>query len=118
MEQNIGQATQNALSRGVKTVSGSLHRAIDSVTGVAAPTIKQMTNSAHHTVNKMSDSAHYAADVISHKGEQLQSLQQQLLKNTRSKVRSRPLLAVGIAVAGGVLLSWWLSRRRHDEDVS
>lgn len=107
--------SKSAFDRGVDTASGSMHQAIDNASTAAAPAIKHMTNSAHNTVNKMAGGAHYAADAISHKGEQLHNLQQQLTKNTRSQVRSNPLLAIGIAVAGGVLLSWLFSRsRRHD----
>ncbi|KKO45207.1 hypothetical protein WG68_11865 [Arsukibacterium ikkense] len=95
-----------------------MHKAIDNASAAASPALKQMTNSAHNTVNKMTDGAHYAADAISHKGEQLHNLQQQLTKSTRSRVRSNPLLAIGLAVAGGLLLSWWLNRPRRRPDAS
>lgn len=109
--------SKSAFDRGVDTASGSMHQAIDSASGAAAPAIKHMANSAHNTVNKMAGGAHYAADAIAHKGEQLHTLQQQLTKNTRSQVRSHPLLAIGIAVAGGVLLSWWLNRSSSRPDI-
>ncbi|WP_372626891.1 hypothetical protein [Arsukibacterium sp.] len=117
MEQSTNQSlSKSAFDRGVDTASDSLHQAIDSASGAAGPAIKQMTNSAHDTVNSMAGGAHYAAAAISHKGEQLHNLQQQLTKNTRSQVRSHPLMAIGIALAGGVLLSWWFSRSsRRDE---
>ncbi len=66
---------------------------------------------AHHTVDKMADSANYAADAVVHKGEQLNSLQHKLTNGTRSQVREHPLLALGIAMAGGALLGLWLSKK-------
>ncbi len=110
--------TDNAFNRGVDAASGSMHKAIDTASGAAAPAIKHMTKSAHSTVDKMAGGAHFAAEALSHKGEQLHDLQQQLTKSTRSKVRDNPLLAIGIAVAGGVLLSWWLNRPHRRPDVS
>lgn len=109
---------QDALRRGVKTASGRLHNAIDNVSDATAPVFRKMTDRAQHTANRMAEGAHYAAGAMSHKGEQLHHLQQQLVKSSRSKIRNRPLLAVGIAVAGGVLLSWWLSRRNREDDAS
>ena len=112
-KQNINQ---HAVRRGLKTARGSLHNAIDNVTDRAAPAFRRMSGRASHAVDKMADGAHLAADAISHKGEQLHHLQQQLVAGSRSTIRNRPLLAVGIAVAGGVLLSWWLSRRNRNQD--
>ena len=109
-KQNINQ---HAVRRGLKTARGSLHSAIDNVTDRAAPAFRRMSGRASHAVDRMADGAHVAADAISHRGEQLHSLQQQLVSGTRNTIRDRPLLAVGIAVAGGVLLSWWLSRRQQ-----
>lgn len=111
---------QNAVRRGLKNARGSLHSAIDNVSDRAAPAFRRMSGRASHAVDRMADGAHLAADAISHKGEQLHHLQQQLVAGSRSTIRNRPLLAVGIAVAGGVLLSWWLSRRtrNQEEDVS
>lgn len=103
-------SSNNTFSRGVEAASGSMHRAIDGAKDAASPAIKQMATSAHNTVDKMADGANYAADAIATKGTQLNHLQQQLTESTRSQVRSHPLLTLGIAVAGGALLSYWLTR--------
>ncbi|WP_213997707.1 hypothetical protein [Arsukibacterium sp.] len=108
---------QNALRRGVKTASGRLHRAIDDATDAAVPVFKKMTGRAQYTANRVAEGAHLAAGAISHKGEQLHHLQQQLVRSSRTKIRNRPLLAVGIAVAGGLLLSWWLTRNSSQQDT-
>lgn len=108
----------NAFNRGVDVASTTMHSAIDSASEAASPALKQMASSAHSTVDKMASGANHAAEAISTKGAQLQHLQQQLADSTRTQVRSHPLLSIGIAVAGGVLFSWWLSRRSGGHDAS
>ncbi|WP_372626894.1 hypothetical protein [Arsukibacterium sp.] len=109
--------SKDAVRRGLKTARGTWHNAIDNVTDKAAPAFRRMSGRASNVADKMADGAHHAVDVISHKGEQLHGLQQQLVSGTRNTIRNRPLLAVGIAVAGGVLLSLWLKRRNREEDA-
>lgn len=111
-------STNNAFNRGVDSASGSIHKAIDTASDAASPAIKNMTNSAHQTVDKMTSGAHHAADAIANKTTELHDLKQQLANNTRQQVRSHPLLSIGLAVAGGVLLSWWLGRHNGGHDAS
>ncbi|HEX5794002.1 MAG TPA: hypothetical protein VFY01_12050 [Rheinheimera sp.] len=111
-------AASNTFSRKVDAASGTMHRAIDSAAEAASPALKHMTAGAHSTVNKMANGANHAAEAISTKGAQLQHMQQQLADSSRQQVRSHPLLSIGIAVAGGVLFSWWLSRRNGGQDAS
>ncbi len=108
----------NAFSRGIDSASGSMHKAIDSAAHAASPAIEQMTNGAHSTVDKMANGANHAAEALSAKGAQLHQLQQQLADGTRAQVRSHPLLSLGIALAGGVLFSWWLSHRASAHNAS
>ena len=110
--------SNNTFSRKVDAASGTMHRAIDTASEAASPALKHMTASAHSTVNKMASGANHAAEALSTKGEQLHTMQQQLTNSTRMQVRSHPLLSIGIAVAGGVLFSWWLSRRSGGHDAS
>lgn len=119
MEQPTDTNTAHtAFNRKVDFASGSMHRAIDSASDAAAPALKQMAASAHNTVDKMASGANHAAEAISTKGDQLHHLQQQLADSTRSQVRSHPLMSIGIALAGGVLFSWWLSRRSGGHDAN
>ena len=108
----------NAFNRGVDVASTSMHNAINSASDAASPALKQMANSAHSTVDKMANGANHAAEAISTKGAQLHHLQQQLADSTRHQVRSHPLLSIGLALAGGVLFSWWLSHRSGGHDAS
>lgn len=66
---------------------------------------------AHETVDKIADATHQAADAISEKGAQLQDLQEEWLKNARVYINDHPVQSVGIALAGGFLLSRLLSGR-------
>ncbi len=104
-------AAKNEFNSGVDSASGRIHRAIDSAAEAGSPAIKQVTASAHNTVDKMASGVNHAAEAISKKGVQLQHLQQQLTEGTRDQVRSHPLMSLGVAVAGGMLFSWWLSHR-------
>ncbi|MEH8022002.1 hypothetical protein [Rheinheimera metallidurans] len=106
----VSNADNSAFSRGVDAASGSMHRAIDGAADAASPAIKTMSASAHNTVDKMASGVNYAADALATKGTQLHHLQQQLAESTRGQVRSHPLITLGIAAAGGALLSIWLTR--------
>ncbi|MEH8017361.1 hypothetical protein MN202_08960 [Rheinheimera muenzenbergensis] len=109
MEQSTD--SNNNFSRKVDLAAGTVHKSIDQAANAASPAIKHMTDSAHSTVDRMANGANHAAEAMSIKGAQLHHLQQQLADNTRSQIRNHPLMSIGIAVAGGVLFSWWLSRR-------
>lgn len=104
-------ASSSSFNRGVESASDSAHKAIDHASEAASPFIDRVASGAHHTVDKMADGANYAADAVVHKGEQLNSLQHKLTNGTRSQVREHPLLALGIAMAGGALLGLWLSKK-------
>ena len=66
---------------------------------------------AHKTVDKIANATQHAADAISEKGEKLHDLQDEWLKNVRSYINGHPVQSVGIAIAGGFLLSRILSSR-------
>lgn len=101
----------NFFNRGVETASDSVHKAIDKANHAASPMLDNLTDSAHHTVDQLANGANHAADAISHKGEQLHHLQQQLSAGVRTQVRKHPLLMVSLAVAGGALLGLWFSHK-------
>lgn len=104
-------SSSSSFSRGVDSASDSMHEAIDHASEAASPFIARVATGAHHTVDKMADGANYAADAVVHKGEQLNSLQHKLTDSTRAQVRNHPLLALGVAMAGGALLGLWLNKK-------
>ncbi|MDF2178956.1 hypothetical protein P2G88_11910 [Aliiglaciecola sp. CAU 1673] len=107
---------KKGFSSGVDSASGSIHRVIDSAAQASSPAIKHITDSAHETVDKMANGMNHAAEAVSKKGVQLQHLQQQMTEGTRNQVRNHPLVSLGVALAGGMLFSWWLSRRTGSQN--
>lgn len=110
-------SAKKTFDRGVDSASGSVHKAIDSASDAAVPAIKKAADTAHSTVDSMAKGAHNAADSVSEKGTQLHHLQQQLTEGTRKQIRNHPLLALGVAVAGGALFAMWLNRTAGGTDA-
>ena len=78
--------------------------------GIHEP-VERAASGAHDTVDKIADASHRAADAVSEKGAQLKETQEEWLKEVREYVNEHPMQSVGIAVAGGFLLSRLLSGR-------
>ncbi|MCF7964087.1 DUF883 domain-containing protein [Methylobacter sp. Wu8] len=72
-------------------------------------------NLAHETFDNIANATHQAVEALGEKGEQLQNAEQHLMKNCRGYVRDNPISSIGIAVAGGFLLSRLLNNRRKPE---
>jgi ElaB/YqjD/DUF883 family membrane-anchored ribosome-binding protein len=77
----------------------------------ADETVSHLKSAAHDAMDKVANATSQAAEVLSHKGEQLQDAEQQLLKNGRSYIQDNPVAALGIAVGVGFLISRLLSSR-------
>lgn len=104
-------ATNGAAANTVDQATSSAHRAIDKASEAIHPGVDQLTSGAHQAVNSLSGAASRAADTISVKGHQLREAQTRLTASYCAHVRERPLSSIGIAVAGGFLLSWLLRQR-------
>ena len=72
-------------------------------------TIDNVSHSAHEAVDKIANATNQAAEAISEKGAQLKNVEQQLMENCRGYVRDNPITSLGIAIAGGFMLSRLLS---------
>jgi len=72
-------------------------------------TIDNASHSAHEAVDKIANATNQAAEAIGEKGAQLKNVEQQVLENCRGYVRDNPVTSLGIAIAGGFLLSRLLS---------
>lgn len=68
-------------------------------------TIDKVTHSAHEAVDKMANASYKTAEVLSEKGEQLKTAEEEMIENYRVYIRENPIRAVGIALAAGFLLS-------------
>ncbi|MDT4328459.1 DUF883 family protein [Methylomonas sp. MED-D] len=74
-------------------------------------TIDKASNYAHEAVDMIANASNQAAETLDQKGEQLKTAEQRIVKNCQVYIRDNPVTALGIAVAGGFLLSRLLSSR-------
>jgi ElaB/YqjD/DUF883 family membrane-anchored ribosome-binding protein len=91
----------------VERTAAQAHDAVDAVAAKAsekaAPAIDRVARAAHETVDKVAQAAAPAADWLNQSAAQLQRQQEQLVDGSRSYIRERPLMAIGIALAAGYL---------------
>jgi ElaB/YqjD/DUF883 family membrane-anchored ribosome-binding protein len=74
-------------------------------------TTDKVADFAHETVDALADASNHARAAFDEKSDQIMNAEQQLLKNCQTYVRENPVTSLGLAVAGGFLLSRLLSRR-------
>lgn len=101
----------NAVERTVEHASSSAHKAIDKASAVTRPAVDELASGAHHTVDSLAGSAAHVAQALEGKGEELQALQGRLSESCRAQLRDHPIATLGIAVAAGYMLNWWLKQR-------
>lgn len=84
------------------------HQAVDAAAAKAlnttAPVIDRVAQAAHQTVDRVAQAAVPTADWITHSAQQLKQQQEELVTTSRSYIRERPLVAVGLALAFGYLV--------------
>ena len=95
----------------IESVTSGAHKTIDKVSESARPAVDRLTASAHQAVDTLAGIASGAADTLGVKGEQLKGATDEMTQTARDYVRENPLISLGIAVAGGLLLSRLLSSR-------
>ena len=71
----------------------------------AASGIERLTSGAHATVDRVAEKASTAAARLGSTGDQLMVAQDRLMKPARERVRRYPIVAIGIAIGVGLLLS-------------
>ncbi len=95
----------------VDHASTGAHDTINKMADAAGPTVDRIASGAHEAVDKIAGAATQAAETLEVKGEQLKDLEMRLMENCRVYVREHPIKSLGIAIAGGFLLSRLLSAR-------
>ena len=83
---------------------------INKLADAARPAVEKLSNSAHVAVDKMSTVASQAATRMSEKANQMKDLQDQVISDTRVRVREKPMTALAIAAGAGYILSRILRR--------
>lgn len=101
----------NAVERTVENASANVHRAIDKASEFTRPAVEGLASDAHHAVDKLAGSATDVAHSLEAKGDELQALQSRLTESCRVQLREHPIATLGMAVAAGYLLNWWLKKR-------
>jgi ElaB/YqjD/DUF883 family membrane-anchored ribosome-binding protein len=71
----------------------------------AAAGIDRLTSGAHAAVDRVADKASSAAARLDNTREQLMAAQARLMQPARERVRRYPIVAVGLAIGLGLLLS-------------
>lgn len=107
---NINETTQ-AVERTVDHASTRAHQVIDKASAATRPAVDDITSGAHHAVDSLAGSAVHAAESLEVKGDELQALQGRLSESCRIQLREHPIATLGMAVAAGYMLNWWLKQR-------
>ena len=82
-------------------MQGSIQGARES----AAGTIDRATDTAQQTVDRVADVASSAVEQWDARSEQIMQMKDRAMESTRGYVRENPLIALGIALALGILLA-------------
>ena len=106
-EQNAAKST---VAQTVHQAAKGIHEAINTASHAAAPVVDQIAAGAHQATDKLSGAAIHAAESLSQKSRQARDVEARFAETCRAHVRDNPVAALGIAVAAGFALSWWLRR--------
>lgn len=74
-------------------------------------TTDNVADFAHETIDSIADASNQAKASYDEKSEQITNAEQELMKNCQNYIRENPVTSLGLAVAGGFLLSRILSSR-------
>lgn len=78
---------------------------------ITGDTVERVKTGAHDVVDRVAEATNRVADSINVKTEQMKDAEERLMEQARKYVRENPVASVGIAVAGGFILSRLMSRR-------
>lgn len=84
---------------------------MDQAADQAHERIDMASNAARPVVDKLAGRAHNVVDKLESKGEEWMKAEEEMMGEVQAYVRAHPLQAVGIAIAGGFLLSRILGSR-------
>jgi ElaB/YqjD/DUF883 family membrane-anchored ribosome-binding protein len=83
----------------------------DKVADFAHETIDAVANATNQAREAFADASHQARESFDETSDQFIDAEQRMVKECRSYIRENPVTSLGIAVAGGFLLSRLLSGR-------
>ena len=71
----------------------------------AAATVDKIASGAHQAVDRIASAATSAATQFGVKGDEMLETKDRVVENAREYVRNNPMVALGIALAAGFILS-------------
>jgi len=74
-------------------------------------TTDKVAHFAHEAVDTVADASNHARAAFDETSDQLVNAEQLLMKNCQTYIRENPVTSLGLAIAGGFLLSRVLSGR-------
>jgi ElaB/YqjD/DUF883 family membrane-anchored ribosome-binding protein len=95
----------------MKTEQETPMNTTDKIAGYAHETIDTVANATNQATEAFADVTQQARESFDEKSDQFINAEQRMVKECRSYVRDNPVTSLGIAVAGGFLLSRLLSGR-------
>src|SRR5215831_10456380 len=98
------QDTGTTSTTGTSTNPGTTSRA-STVSESAAATVDKIATSAHQAVDRIASAATSAASQLGVKGDDVMEAKDRMLEGVREYVRTKPLAALGIALAAGFVIS-------------
>lgn len=108
---NSSPSTSNSMNERNDHAAG-MHGSIEKLAEAARPAADRLANAAQQAIDKAVVVATQASDKLSATGEQIQDLRQRAMETARTQVRNKPMVAVGIALAAGFVLSRALRQQR------
>jgi ElaB/YqjD/DUF883 family membrane-anchored ribosome-binding protein len=74
-------------------------------------TVGWLKDEAHETVDRVAQASNNAVDSINQRTEQMKDAEERMMEHARVYVRDNPITSLGLAVAGGFILSRLLGHR-------
>lgn len=85
--------------------SQNMNEAIDEASSRASATTSRLADRAHGAIDQVSSAVQGAADRVSARSGEWMERQDEVVQQVRGYVRERPVVALGVALAVGFVLS-------------
>ncbi len=105
-------STPNGSMKEHNEQAASMHSSIEKLADAARPAADRLASAAQQAIDKVAAVAAQAGDKVSATGEQIQDLQARAVEGVRTQIRNKPMMAIGIALAAGFILSRALRQQR------
>ena len=96
--------------RNVDLAANRAHRAVERAKEKATPMLQRAATTAHRTIDKVATASAPAVQWVSDNGRRLETKSTQLADVCSDRVRARPFVSVGAALAIGYFVGKFLQR--------